>query len=439
VNPPLVPFGWNRQGGEQHWRLRDGAIVVRVPKGPFLRRPYEGQEATLEPATVDVPSFLIDKYEVTNEQFAAFLGDGDVWPKDRDEKWPGYPYVSKAHDGLAVIIDEDTGLPTGGRFHGWSVQPDWLRLPVTCATGAGALAYARWVGGRLPKTVEWEKAASGTDGRLYPWGNEPPDASRANFGRPKPVGMLPTGSHPAGASPYGVMDMAGNAYERVFGEGPRANAPVVIKGGSWLSPHPLNLRVLDLCVQGMDAVEGSVGFRCVMDDPEPDRPPTKPPEEPVLRLVPKFDIAVQLARSRRVPIFMALLYDTCGQCDRTREQVFKDPRFVAYANEHLVVVIGHAPGDAQLDPHPPREEGSCPLYPGLTCDQHEILYARGLEVVGGFQVSPGCFLLHPDRIEKGAGAKALLVSEARFPKGGADVEGFLKAFEEGRKALAEAK
>jgi hypothetical protein len=233
--------------------------------------------------------------------------------------------------------------------------------------------------------------------------------------------------------------MAGNAYERVYGDGARASLPVVIKGGSWLSHHPLNLRVLDLCAQAMDIAEASVGFRCVMDDPEPDRPSRKPPVPAVLRLATKFDDAVKEARARHAPVFLALLYDTCGQCDRTREQVFKDPHFVAYANEHLVVVIGHAPGDAQLDPHPPRADGTCPLYPGLTCDQHEILYARGLEVVGGFQVSPGCFLLHPDRIENGAGASALLVTEARFPKGGADVEGFLKAFEEGRKALAEAK
>lgn len=425
-------LGWNRQGAEEWVRTKDRAVVIRVPGGTFVRKPYEGQEATKEPVQVEVPSFFVDKYEVTNERFAGFLTELGVWPAEKLAKArPGFPYLG--HVGLKRFEFRQTGN------HAWLPASGLEHRPVTCTTGEGALEYARWVGARLPRAVEWEKAASGTDGRLYPWGNELPDATRANFGRPEPRGLLPVGSFQAGASPYGVLDMAGNAYERVFGEGARANAPVVIKGGSWLSPHPLNLRVLDLCVQAMDVVDGSVGFRCVMDDPEPDRPPRKPPVPGVLRLATKFDDAVKEARARRVPVFLALLYDTCGQCDRTREQVFKDPRFVAYANEHLVVVIGHAPGDAQLDPHPPREDGSCPLYPGLTCDQHEILYARGLEVVSGFQSSPGCFLLHPDKIAKGAEAKALLVPEARFPKSGADVEGFLKAFEEGRKALAEAK
>jgi hypothetical protein len=243
------------------------------------------------------------------------------------------------------------------------------------------------------------------------------------------------GAFPLGASAYGALDMAGNAYERVFGDGTRASLPVVIKGGAWVSHHPLNLRVLDLCVQAMNAVDAAVGFRCVMDDPEPDRPPRPRPARPLLRLAKDWKSAVREAKERRAPIFLALLLDTCGQCDRTREQVFRDPRFVAYCNEHLVVALGHQPGDAQLDPHPPGEDDACPFYPGLTCTQHELIYARGLEVVDGFRVSPGCFLLHPDRAEKGAGAKAVLVGEDRFPTGGADVASWLAAFEEGRRAM----
>ena len=137
--------------------------------------------------------------------------------------------------------------------------------------------------------------------------------------------------------------------------------PAMLKGGSWLTPHPLNLRVLDLCMQPLEVADRSVGFRVVMPDPEPDRPTRVAAPTPVLRLAADFDAAVAEARRRRVPVFLSLLFDTCGQCDRTREQLFRDPRFVAYANEHAVTIVGHAPGDAMDDPHPARGEsrGRC--------------------------------------------------------------------------------
>ena len=117
--------------------------------------------------------------------------------------------------------------------------------------------------------------------------------------------------------------MAGNVYERVVMPGRRQRdgspLPIMIKGGSWLSPHPLNLRVADMCVQPLEVAEHSVGFRCVMTDPHPERP-TRTAEGPArLRLATDFDAAVAEAKRRRVPIFLSLLIDTCGQCDRTRD------------------------------------------------------------------------------------------------------------------------
>jgi methyl-accepting chemotaxis protein len=87
--------------------------------------------------------------------------------------------------------------------------------PVVYVSREQARAYAAWVGGRLPRDAEWTRAAQGDDGRTYPWGEAPPDATRANFGRARYEGgdTTPVGAYPAGASPYGLLDMAGNVWE----------------------------------------------------------------------------------------------------------------------------------------------------------------------------------------------------------------------------------
>lgn len=408
----LTYLGLNEQGAEEWYREKDGAVVIRVPGGDFLRRPYEGKIASAEAKPFAVKSFFIDKCEVTNEQFARFL--------------------SRVADAKGLLDPAVSGLERNGEM--WRAAPGRERYPVTAATGQGALAYAKWAGGRIPEAAEWEKAAGGPEGRLYPWGDEKPDAARANFGQPHPRGLEPVGSHAAGASAFGCLDMAGNAYDRVLTHG----APVMVKGGSWLSPHPLNLRVLDLCMQPMEVADGSVGFRCAMDDPEPERAPRKAEPAPALKLVPTWEAAVAEARERRVPIFLSLQLDTCGQCDRTRAQLFRDPRFVAFCNERLVVAFGMDPGDAEFDPHPENADGSCPLMPGISCDEHRVLFREALAVVRIFSVSPGNFLLDPFACEKDAGPRAILVGEREVPKSGTGVDAYLAAFARAEAALAAA-
>ena len=427
--PELVPVRRGLPGAtsdvEVLQRVRDGALVVRIPGGPYAQRPYEPDGATDDPTPVDVETFLIDVHEVTNAQALRWL------QAKYTTALPGEgPAMFSLGEGSPFVRDVVAGAPQ--KTYAWSLQPGTEELPCTALTGHGALAYAKWVGGRLPTKAEWEKAAGGPDGRIWPWGDTPPDATRARFGRPAVVGPVRVGSYVAGASPYGVLDMAGNVTERVS---PEAGLPAaMIKGGSWLSPHPLNLRVLDMCMQPLGVAERSVGFRVVMND----RPVFVPTEEeaPRLHLETDWMDAVDRAERERKPLFLCLHYDTCGQCDRTRAQLFRDPQFIAYVNEHLVMVVGMHPGDAVRDPHPEGENGACPLLPGLDCWQHVTLFRQGLAVVESFRVSPGQFLLHPDKIRPGAGADCVLVGEDELSKWGNDVRGYLAAFRRAEAALA---
>ncbi|MBI3014174.1 MAG: SUMF1/EgtB/PvdO family nonheme iron enzyme [Candidatus Tectomicrobia bacterium] len=175
-----------------------GAQMVRIPAGEFLMGSDSGPSDERPTHRLFLPAFEMDRLPVTNAEFADFLNA--VGP------------ANARGENLFDVEDPDARIHRrGGR---WGADAGFESRPVVEASWAGARDYCAWAGKRLPTEAEWEKAARGTDGRRYPWGNEAPDAARARFA----AGWnetAPVGNFPRGASPYGILDMSGNAWEWV--------------------------------------------------------------------------------------------------------------------------------------------------------------------------------------------------------------------------------
>lgn len=177
---------------------RESSEMIRIPAAAFLMGSNDGPDDERPQHRVEVAEFSIDRTKVTNTQFALFLNAiGPVGPQ-------GEKYFD--------IDDNDARVHR--RDGQWSADTGFGNNPVVEASWYGAVAYCRWTGKRLPTEAEWEKAARGTDARKYPWGNEPPDRTRAHFGGGW-NDLKPVGSFPNGASPYGLLDAAGNGWEWV--------------------------------------------------------------------------------------------------------------------------------------------------------------------------------------------------------------------------------
>ncbi len=205
----------------------DQVSMVTIPAGEFLMGNPEGKGRADEwpQRSVYLDAFAIDQVEVTNERYLAFIAT-------TGHRNPPNPYGTGT-------LQSAKGIE---------------QLPVVQTTWYDAKAYCSWAKKRLPTEAEWEKAARGTDGRLFPWGNDPASVKRSNFDREwdDEKTLHPVGSLPDGDSPYGVKDMAGNArewvsdwydadyYKQAPGRNPQGpdKKGVVrsIRGGSWHSP-----------------------------------------------------------------------------------------------------------------------------------------------------------------------------------------------------------
>jgi len=223
--PPL-PNGLVRKKGTVYSK-RDGAVLIRVPAGSFIpgnRRALELGRAAKE----YVDEFFIDAFEVTNAQYLKFVSEA-------------------RHDPPPYLDDERFNDP---------------RQPVIGVTYRDASAYAKWAGRRLPTSQEWEKAARGPNGNLYPWGSEKPSRVHTAVGQhPKKGASLPIGSRPLDASIYGVLDLAGNVREWTSTASEKGRH--VGRGFSWA--HPVKEVRLGHSVSIPDEfADDKTGFRCAL-------------------------------------------------------------------------------------------------------------------------------------------------------------------------------
>ena len=218
--------------------------------GVDVRYPWEVAPSRFHEHPMHIKSFYIDKYPVTNAEFKRFLDTAHYHPKD----------------DLNFLLDwKDGAFPSG-----------WDNRPVTWVSIEDARTYADWAGKRLPHEWEWQYAAQGADGRIYPWGNQwdptavpEPDKNRTMRG-PDPVD-----AHPKGASAFGVMDLVGNVWqwtEEFTDEHTRSG---ILRGGSYYQPQgsiwyfPQAYKLIEhgkllMMSPSMDR-SGAVGFRVVQD------------------------------------------------------------------------------------------------------------------------------------------------------------------------------
>ena len=172
--------------------------MALIAAGDFTMGSNNGPDDEKPEHRVLVKSFLIDVLPVSNADFAKFLNTRGL----------------KNHLGESFYDDDDRDARIHQQNSIWQADLGYATHPVNEVSWLGARDYCAWLNKRLPTEAEWEKAARGTDGRKYPWGNSKPDRNRALYGAAY-NSSAPVDAFPEGASPYGVLDLSGNQWEWV--------------------------------------------------------------------------------------------------------------------------------------------------------------------------------------------------------------------------------
>jgi len=219
-------------------------VMVEIPAGPFTMGTDTGNPDERPAHEVDVPAFMMDKFEVTNADFAVFV-DATGYQTDAEKRGASRTWRDEYKEGKE-------------------------NHPVVRVSWNDAVAYCTWLGKRLPGEAEWEKAARGPDGFVYPWGNEW-DATKANGKDSGLRGTAAVGSYPPNG--YDLLDMAGNAWEwtsewyqaypanpvidQFYGEKFR-----VVRGGGWFEEAPQLVTYNRNAADPAGTANDDLGFRC---------------------------------------------------------------------------------------------------------------------------------------------------------------------------------
>jgi formylglycine-generating enzyme required for sulfatase activity len=249
--PTSSPAGMMKiPAGEFLFKVQGIEIEGSNDIGVDVQYPWEDSPRRFHEHPMSVKSFWIDTYPVTNAQFKKFLDSTHYHPQD----------------DLNFLRDWKDG----------SFPAAWDDKPVTWVSLEDARAYAAWAGKRLPHEWEWQYAAQGSDGRMYPWGNDwnasavpVPDKSRTMRG-PDAVD-----AHPQGKRPFGVMDLVGNVWQWTEEFTDDHTRGAILRGGEYYQPQgsmwyfPQTYKLSEhgkllLTAPGLDR-SGGIGFRCVQD------------------------------------------------------------------------------------------------------------------------------------------------------------------------------